>query len=91
MKNLAALRKQLDVIDRKLIALVGQRLKIVREIGALKKTLNLPVYQPRREKEILKNVVFRAKHAGMEPRVAIRLFQLLFHASRKAQRDIKKP
>ncbi|HEY4497200.1 MAG TPA: chorismate mutase [Candidatus Paceibacterota bacterium] len=90
MKKLAVLRKQLDTIDRKLIVLIGQRMKIARKIGVLKMMFNLPIYQPRREKEILKHVASRAKRAGIEPSVAVHLFQLLFRASRKAQHGTKK-
>lgn len=49
-------RGKIDAIDRELVKLLNERGIAARAIGRLKQQTNLPVYEPRREEIILKNV-----------------------------------
>ena len=49
-------RKKIDELDRKLAALLNERARAAIEIGRLKRNTNLPVYEPEREREVIKNV-----------------------------------
>jgi chorismate mutase len=51
------LRERVDEVDRELIEALSQRARIVQEIMALKAETGAPVYDPRREEEILQRVV----------------------------------
>lgn len=51
--TLELLRKQIDNIDRKLIELLNERAKIVKNINDIKKNSNLPSFDPAREKKIV--------------------------------------
>jgi chorismate mutase len=53
------LRKRVDEVDRELIEALSERARIVQEIMALKIEAGAPVYDPRREEEILRSVVER--------------------------------
>jgi chorismate mutase/prephenate dehydratase len=53
MGNLPELRKKIDEIDDKLLALLNRRAKIVLEIGKIKQKENLELHSPLREREIL--------------------------------------
>lgn len=55
---LKALREQIDNIDAEVLKLLQKRLKIVREIGFIKKQINLPITNAQREYEIYQ----RLKH-----------------------------
>ena len=56
-------RKRIDELDQKLVELLNQRARCAVEIGRLKRTTNLPIYEPDREKFILENVC----HANRGP------------------------
>jgi chorismate mutase len=53
------LRKRVDEVDGELIEALSERARIVQEIMALKVEAGAPVYDPRREEEILQRVVER--------------------------------
>src|SRR5919199_5408858 len=53
------LRKRVDEVDGELIEALSERARIVQEIMALKVEAGVPVYDPRREEEILQRVVER--------------------------------
>jgi chorismate mutase len=53
------LRERVDEVDRELIEALSERARIVQEIMALKVEAGAPVYDPRREEEILRSVVER--------------------------------
>jgi chorismate mutase len=46
-------RKELDLLDQKLLTLLNRRLRITLEIGKIKKGIGKKIYDPGREKEIL--------------------------------------
>jgi chorismate mutase len=54
--DISGWRKQIDEIDRKLVALLNERAAAAIEIGKLKRNTDLPVYEPDREKQVLANV-----------------------------------
>jgi chorismate mutase len=51
------LRERVDEVDRELIRALNERARIVQEIMALKAEAGAPVYDPKREEEILQRVV----------------------------------
>ena len=51
------LRERVDEVDRELIRALNERARIVQEIMALKAEVGAPVYDPKREEEILRRVV----------------------------------
>lgn len=54
--NLEELRKQIDEIDAKIVALIGERIRIAAEIGQGKKTQNKLIEDKEREIRVLENV-----------------------------------
>jgi chorismate mutase/prephenate dehydratase len=50
---LAALREQIDSVDRKLFELLNERAQVVLKVGELKARTGAPVYRPEREAQIL--------------------------------------
>lgn len=55
-KHLESCRQRIDVLDRRILALLNERTRIVEEIGRIKRRLNLPIYEPRREDEVYENI-----------------------------------
>jgi chorismate mutase len=61
LEALAKHRDAIDAFDLELTNLLNQRTKVVEEIGRIKATMNLPVYEPKREDDVFRNV---AEHNG---------------------------
>jgi chorismate mutase len=53
------LRERVDEVDQELIRALSERARIVQEIMVLKAEAGAPVYDPKREEEILRRVVER--------------------------------
>src|SRR5215211_2598546 len=56
-EKVSELRERVDEVDRELIRALNERARIVQEIMALKAEAGAPVYDPKREEEILQKVV----------------------------------
>lgn len=54
--TLDELRRDIDRVDEVLVRLLNERARCVCEVGRLKKALGVDIYQPDREKEVLKHV-----------------------------------
>ena len=55
-KEIENLRKEIDEIDDQIVDLLNKRGNIVIKIGSIKKTLNINVSQPHREKEVIDRI-----------------------------------
>src|SRR5271154_2690404 len=55
-------RQKIDELDVEIVRLINKRAEAARAIGELKKTADLPVYEPRREQEVFDRV--RAANPG---------------------------
>jgi chorismate mutase len=55
-RALAEARKNIDAIDLRLLELLNQRTRMVEEIGRAKESLALPIYEPKREEDVFRNV-----------------------------------
>ncbi|BAP58652.1 bifunctional chorismate mutase/prephenate dehydrogenase [Candidatus Tachikawaea gelatinosa] len=65
LDELKKLRKNIDVLDKKFIKLITKRLKIVTEIGKIKKKHGLSIHDPIREKKMLSSRCEEAKLNGV--------------------------
>src|SRR5713101_25421 len=57
LEHLAALRRRVDEIDRRLIEIISERARVVVEIGKAKQASGTPIYAPHREAEVLARVI----------------------------------
>ena len=53
MIELELMRKKIDEIDNKLLALFKERLEVSKKIGLLKKKYKMEIFDPQREQEII--------------------------------------
>src|ERR1700736_229577 len=64
------IRKQIDDVDTKLLALLNQRADLVHEVGVIKKQAGLAIYAPEREAALLQEL--EKKNKGRLPAGAVR-------------------
>jgi len=80
-KSLAALRDELDRIDRALVERAAERQRVVSEIGRIKKSAGRQLRDFRRERQVLDGVRAHAAQSGLDPEVAESLLTTLIEAS----------
>ena len=77
-------RKKIDLIDQKLLTLLNQRLRHALEIGKIKQEVEEKVYDPRREREVLRRL--KLKNKGPLKRENVEeLFKTIMKVCRKSQ------
>ena len=81
-------RRKIDEIDRKLVELLNERSKCAIEIGKLKRTLNLRVYDPEREREILQRIT-EVNSGPLDGEGLQRLFERIIDECRQIERTQK--
>ena len=55
-RTLAECRQRIDAIDLELLRLLNQRTSVVEEIVRVKNALEMPIFEPRREDAVFRNV-----------------------------------
>lgn len=85
MKLLADCRSKIDAVDLQLLELLNQRTRIVEDIGRAKETAGLPIYEPKREDDVYRNVL--SHNGGPLTAEALRsIFERIIDEMRTAQR-----
>ena len=85
-KALADCRVEIDEIDRRLVALINERTRVVERIGAIKQNVSMPVYEPKREDAVYANIM--AANQGPIPNDSIRrVFERIMDEMRTLQRN----
>ncbi|MFQ5930364.1 MAG: chorismate mutase, partial [Acidobacteriota bacterium] len=76
-------RKKIDDLDLKLVKLLNRRSRCAIEIGKIKHELNMEVYDPKREREVIRNVK-NATNGPLTKQAVTRLFERIIDESRRA-------
>ncbi len=79
--RLSRLRVDIDEYDRKLLEILGKRMKISDKIGALKKEKNVAVLQNQRWNEILEKMILDGEEKGLSEEFVLRIFKAIHQES----------
>jgi chorismate mutase len=83
--DLSRCRVIIDDLDRRIIALLNERTAVVEQIGRIKEELHLGIYEPKREDQVLENVL--AHSSGPLPPDSIkRIFERIMDEMRTLQK-----
>src|SRR3989344_4616455 len=85
MRLIEKLRKSIDELDEEILKLLSKRKYLVMEVGKLKESLDLPVFDKKREQEILDNISKKAKQLGLDIDPVSDIFSSIFQSSRREQ------
>lgn len=79
-------RVLIDDVDRRIVALLNERTRVVEEIGRVKKLSALPIYEPKREEQVFANVL---GHNGgpLSAEAVRRIFERIIDEARSIQRQ----
>jgi chorismate mutase len=75
------LRAQIDQFDTKILEILGGRMKIADQIGALKKEKNVAILQNKRWQEILDKMIVEGNQKGLSEEFIIQLFKAIHQES----------
>ena len=79
------IRKRIDLLDDVLLRIFNERARLALEIGHFKKELNLPVFDPAREKRIFARM--KGDNPGpLDDDAIVRLFERVVDESRRLER-----
>ncbi|PIP37954.1 MAG: bifunctional chorismate mutase/prephenate dehydrogenase [Desulfobacterales bacterium CG23_combo_of_CG06-09_8_20_14_all_51_8] len=84
-EKLAAMRLEIDALDRQIVDLLARRQHQVEDVVALKKAHNLPVYHPAREEDLISARRDQAKAAGLCPDYIEEIYRIIMRRSRVTQ------
>ena len=83
--DLADWRDKIDALDRKLLELLNERARCVLALAPLKKSQGVPIYEPKREEQVLANIA--ANNTGpLTPEALRRIFERIIDEMRSIQR-----
>lgn len=83
--DIASLRQRIDLLDDVLLRIFNERARLALEIGHLKKGLDLPVFDPAREKRIFARM--KQDNPGpLDDGAIVRLFERVIDESRRLER-----
>jgi len=78
-------RRKIDEIDRQLVQLLNERSQCAIEIGKIKHDLNMRVYDPEREREILRRIK-ETNDGPLDNEGLQRLFERVIDECRRIER-----
>lgn len=79
--QMAKLRTEIDSADSKLLEILGKRMQVAEQIGALKKEKNIAVLQNKRWNEILHKMTQEGQSKGLSEDFILRLFKAIHQES----------
>ena len=85
-KDIVQWREKIDAVDKQLVDLLNARATYADEIGKIKERLGMDAYSPKREKEVLENIL-KHNHGPLTPEALRRLFERIIDESRKLERE----
>ncbi len=85
--DLSDWRDKIDSLDRQLLELLNERARCVLALAPLKRERNLPIYEPKREEEVFRNI---SAHNGgpLSPEAVRRIFERIIDEMRSIQRPV---
>jgi chorismate mutase / prephenate dehydratase len=83
-KTLEQWRREIDILDGELLRLLNERARIASELGALKESSGLPVYDGRRERQILARLC-ESNQGPLQRESVSSIFRCIIRESRRLE------
>lgn len=88
--TLAFHRKKIDSLDQKLIEIIGERERVVKEVGIYKMKNNIPALQKGRFKQILEKNIRMGAEQGLSAKLMTKVMNAIHEESLRIERAVKK-
>src|ERR1700681_2614505 len=83
--GLSDCRSRNGVVDRRIVALLNERTRIVEQIGRIKGQMQMPIYEPKREDQVFANVT-ESNPGPLAPEAVNRIFERIIDEMRVVQK-----
>ena len=83
--DILKLRKEINLIDKEILATLAKRFDLIKEIKAFKQRNNLGIEDKNREKEIIDALVNANKHKEITPDLIEKIWSAIFAESKRKQ------
>jgi chorismate mutase-like protein len=78
-------RVLIDGLDQRIVALLNERTQVVENIGRVKRSTDLPIYEPRREDQVFANIS-GCNQGPLSQDALRRIFERIIDEMRRIQR-----
>ncbi len=86
--KISQMRSEIDELDQQILETLSHRMKVVKNIGALKKEHNVAVFQPERWEEISKNIQKEGEKLGLTAEITQKIIEVIHQESVDIQNDV---
>jgi chorismate mutase-like protein len=83
--RLEEFRVAIDDLDRRIVELLNERTRVVENIGRVKRAAKLPIYEPKREEQVMENIT-GTNHGPLPQEAVKRIFERVIDEMRTVQR-----
>jgi chorismate mutase len=83
--ELSRLREEIERVDRAIVDLIGERVRLAREVGAAKRAAGLATLDPAREAAVIRHAAVLAREAKLVDDDVRQIFWHIVGLSRRAQ------
>ena len=87
-RSLEGIRKHIDRLDTVLITILAERMSLIPEIAHLKKSQGIPIFQEKREQQIMKHLLKLAEEHGLDKSFVEEIFLSIFNEGKRIQHNI---
>jgi chorismate mutase len=85
-QKLEEYRVTIDDLDRRIVELLNARTRVVEDIGRVKRSAQLPVYEPRREDQVYDNIGHASADGPLTKEAVRRIYERIIDEMRMIQR-----
>lgn len=85
-RKLKEYRVFIDDLDRRIVALINERTRVVEDIGRVKRNAEMPVYEPEREQQVFDNIRSVTNDDPLAQEAVRRIFERIMEEMRMIQR-----
>jgi chorismate mutase-like protein len=84
---LAPYRARIDTLDAQIVALLGQRFDVIREVAKLKAEHGIAPILPDRIEEVVSHARARAEKAGVDPKLVEQIYRIIIDTACQEEED----
>lgn len=85
-QKLEEYRVAIDDLDRRIVELLNERTRVVEDIGRVKRSAELPIYEPRREDQVYENISQASADGPLTKEAVRRIYERIIDEMRMVQR-----
>jgi chorismate mutase len=85
-RKLEEYRVTIDNLDRRIVELLNERTRVVEDIGRVKRSAELPIYEPRREDQVYENISHASADGPLTKEAIRRIYERIIDEMRMVQR-----